>query len=329
MKGRIISYFLQLVLWYFFIFTPYLHDPRQFDQENFFLQYILKQIICILLFYANYFYFIPKIFKSRGLKPYLLVSTISLLSTFFLCNLVEFILIRPSDAPFLLFFSVVAIVQVFAVSTTFRLVEDYFLQLGTQKKLEEQNRIAELNFLRSQINPHFLFNTLNNINALIRLRPNEAERSVITLSELMRYMLNTSKHDTVELSKELEYITNYISLQKLRLPVDFNLKYELTGKADSQQIEPLLLIGFIENTFKHGISGMDEDLIHIIISIKENTLVLNTKNKIHKLNNIKEIISGVGLENTKKRLEIQYKNKYSLISTETSGIYEVNLKLEL
>lgn len=329
MNRRLVSYLLQLILWYFFISAPFFNDSGQFENKNFLYHYILKQIISVLLFYANYFYFIPTIFKSKGLNFYLLASAIALLLAFFLSNYVEYVFIRPKDAPFILFFCVIGIIQVYAVSTAFRLVEDYFEQLATQKKLEELNRIAELNFLRSQINPHFLFNTLNNINALIRLRPNEAEQSIITLSELMRYMLNTSKSDKVELSKELEYITNYVSLQKLRLPPDFNLVFILKGKSEMRFVEPLLLIGFIENTFKHGISGEEGDFIYISIDIKENLLELTTKNRMHDQHNIKEIVSGVGLENTKKRLEIQYKNKYSLETSETNGMYEVNLKLKL
>ncbi|MBK7668266.1 MAG: histidine kinase [Sphingobacteriaceae bacterium] len=191
----------------------------------------------------------------------------------------------------------VTIIQVYAVSTTFRLVLDYINQLTAQKELEKQNRFAEVNFLRSQINPHFLFNTLNNINALIRLRPFEAEKAIGSLSDLMRYMLNTSKLEKAELGKEMACITNYIELQKLRLSKDFNLKYEINIKDESVFIEPLLLIGFIENTFKHGVSGADDDFIEIRIISDSKQLQLNARNKIHQSLNISDIVSGVGLDN--------------------------------
>lgn len=329
LKIKIVSYSLQAVVWFLFIAAPFIVDSNQFKNENFLLQYILKQIVCVVLFYLNYFYFIPRLLKNKGLSVYLIFVAIAFTLGFVLCNIIEASLIRPKDAPLILFFSLVPIIQVYAVSTTFRLLVDYFTQLSTQKTLEEQTRLAELNFLRSQINPHFLFNTLNNINALIRLRPNEAEQAVGTLSELMRYMLQSGNLSRIEIGKEINYLKNYIELQKLRLSKDFKLTYSFTIENEKLLIEPLLLIGFIENTFKHGVSGEPDDFINISIISKPDYLEVSTKNKLLDLKNTNQIVSGVGMVNTKKRLELCYPNKYELSTDKSNGEYSTKLIIKL
>ncbi len=316
------------MLWFFFIGLPLVNGPEHLRQSEGMTRFLLRHSLYVVFFYVNYFYFIPVLFKKKGLGYYAGIIFVSLAIVFLAASLAEGLFI---DRPFRTgaFMGLVPLIQVYALSTTFRLILDYFMQLTLQKKLEEQNRLAELSFLRSQINPHFLFNTLNNINALIRLRPAEAEKSLGALSDIMRYMLNTGKVEKIELGKEIEYLNNYVGLQKIRLPKDFKLDYIVKVENKKILIEPLLLIGFIENTFKHGVSSSNEDFIEITIATTNNTLSLTAKNKIHSLAEINNIISGIGLENTKKRLALCYKGKYYLDINTANNIYHVNLKLEL
>lgn len=305
-----------------------MNNPEHFVHNGAVWSYVKRHSLYVIFFYLNYFYFIPVVLKKKGLTSYVILILVSISLVFSCAVLTEGWLIdREFKAR--MFIGLVPIVQMYALSTTFRLVLDYIHQLTNQKELEKQNRVAEVNFLRSQINPHFLFNTLNNINALVRLRPAEAEQSIGSLSDLMRYMLNTSKLEKVELGKEMAYIGNYVELQKLRLAKNFNLKYETDIKDETVLIEPLLLIGFIENTFKHGVSGTDDDFIEIKITSDSKQLMLNARNKIHRSLNINDIVSGVGLENTKKRLRLCYYGKYSIKLQTDNAIYDVRLKLEL
>ncbi len=327
MNAKLISFLLQFILWVLFIGTPIANNPDHLHGDGA-LRFAGRHALYIIFFYSNYFYFIPKILKQKGLMSYLVLVLVSFLAVFVLGHIMEGWL-RVREINSRLFLGLVPLIQVYAVSTTFRLTLDYIQQLTTQKNLEEQNRLAEINFLRSQINPHFLFNTLNNINALIRLRPTEAERSIGTLSDLMRYMLSTSKLPKVELGKEISYIHNYIELQKLRLDKNFNIKCEVSVTNETVLIEPLLLIGFIENTFKHGVSGSEDDFIEVKINSASDHLELRARNKMHDLKKINNVISGVGLENTKKRLELCYKNKYSIELQTTDDIYDVCFKLDL
>ena len=328
MKTKLISFLLQLVLWFLFLGVPFMSNPEHFHHGGAIWGFVRRHMLYVIFFYFNYFYLVPVTLKKKGLSAYLIFVLISSLLVFLGALLAEPRFIHDGFSQ-RMFIGFVPIIQVYAVSTTFRLVLDYINQLTAQKELEKQNRFAEVNFLRSQINPHFLFNTLNNINALIRLRPAEAEKSIGSLSDLMRYMLSTSKLEKAELGKEMAYITNYIELQKLRLSKDFNLRYETNIKDESVLIEPLLLIGFIENTFKHGVSGADDDFIDIKISSDSTHLQLTARNKIHQSLNINDIVSGIGLENTKKRLQLCYPGKYSIELQTDKGIYDIRLKLNL
>lgn len=328
MKTKLISFSLQLLLWFLFLGLPFINNPEHFNHSGAVWAFAKRHSLYVIFFYLNYFYFIPKTLKKKGLKTYLVSVLVTMLVVFFAAHLAEGWFINRGISLHM-FMGFVPIIQVYAVSTTFRLVLDYIHQLTTQKELEAHHRFAEVNFLRSQINPHFLFNTLNNINALIRLRPAEAEKSIGSLSDLMRYMLNTSKLEKAELGKEMAYIRNYIDLQTLRLAKGFNLKFEMDIKDETVLIEPLLLIGFIENTFKHGVSGADDDFIEIKVSSDAKQLELIARNRIHKTLYINEIASGIGLENTKKRLQLCYPGKYSVELQTDKGIYDIRLKLNL
>lgn len=326
---RLLSYFFQALVWFFFIATPFFSGKEPFKDSDFLNQYILKQGVCILLFYGNYFYLIPTILKNRGIGIYTLFALLSIGLCFLAYNVLEVLYIRPPQAPFIVIFTIIPVIQIYAISTTFRLVLDYFTQVKMQKELEEQNRSAELNFLRSQINPHFLFNTLNNINALIRLQPSEAEKAVGTLSELMRYMLQCIKDPKIEIGKEVKYLQNYIALQKLRLQKDFKLALDFQISNAHTLIEPMLLISFIENTFKHGVSGDSDDFISIKVNVTEKELLIETENKLLELGSTNAIISGVGMANVKRRLELCYPGKYELFTSKDKGVYAAHLKIYL
>lgn len=223
----------------------------------------------------------------------------------------------------------VPILQILAVSTAWKLMEKYFAQKLREKKLTEEKRESELKFLRSQINPHFLFNSLNNILALIRINPKDAEEAVFKLSEMMRYMLICIEKKTINIQDELIYIQNYIELQKIRLPQNFKLETQFLVHEKNLQIEPLILISFVENCFKHGINGDESDYIKIQISQDQNQLTLYTENFLYENSNLREISSGIGLKNVKSRLELCYPGKYELTTLTKNDVYSSKLVLEI
>ena len=207
----------------------------------------------------------------------------------------------------------------------------YRAQVQQKNELVLQKNSAELAMLKSQINPHFLFNTLNNIYALSleKAEPVVSEM-ILSLSEINRYMLYETEPDYVPLSKEVAYLHSYIELEKLRCENVSNIKFSVSPEIDSVKISPLLLIPFVENAFKHS-RIVDESgaWIEINLSVESNKLLFKCENSIPDAAFIKDKTGGIGLENVKRRLLILYPNKHELYISHQERKFIVDLKLHL
>ncbi|NQV75960.1 MAG: histidine kinase, partial [Bacteroidetes bacterium] len=179
----------------------------------------------------------------------------------------------------------------------------------------------------SQINPHFLFNSLNNIYSLAYQKADKTPEAILKLSEIMRYMLYESNEDKVALSDEIRYLENYIELQKLRFKDKTHIKFEINGDTDIQKITPLVLISFVENAFKHGIATDRENPISIILNVFANKLFFQVINR--KSNQNKDETGGIGLQNVRRRLDLVYKGQYRLHIEDGNDIYNCELYLNL
>jgi LytS/YehU family sensor histidine kinase len=196
--------------------------------------------------------------------------------------------------------------------------------------MENQKLGAELSLLKSQINPHFFFNTLNSIYSLAIIKSNRTPEAVLKLSEIMRYIIYDTERKLVPLSKEIEYIANYIELQRLRLPDDIRVKLKTDLDEGESVIEPLLLLPFVENAFKHGIDIEKGGIISVIITRKGNELHLYVENPlvVDDLDNHNGP-SGVGMKNTIKRLKLLYHDNFTLSAGPVKKSYIVDLVLKL
>lgn len=195
-------------------------------------------------------------------------------------------------------------------------------------KTESARQIAELASLKAQINPHFLFNTLNSIYSLAVKSDNKTAEAIISLSELMRYIIKDAKGDIILVEKEVEYIRNYIELQKSRLGNTAIINFSSTNKDRHLKIAPLILISFIENAFKYGINPDIVSTIEIDLSINDGHLIMNViNNKVAMGNEIAS--SGIGISNTRERLELLYPGKYNLSIKEDNKVYQVHLSINL
>jgi len=192
---------------------------------------------------------------------------------------------------------------------------------------------ANLDFLRSQINPHFLFNALNNIYGMAIME--NAERTsegIEKLSDMMRFMLQENMQERISLSREIDYLNNYISLQNLRTDANPMVQIEThIQDVDTHQVAPMLLIPFVENAFKHGISFREPSRISVGLEIKEKTLYFDVYNSIHPkpANDPEKYSSGIGLDNVRQRLQLLYPNKHELTIRDTNKEYFVHLILQL
>lgn len=217
-------------------------------------------------------------------------------------------------------------------STLTKIISDWARYQRDRKELQTQTMQSELKFLKSQINPHFLFNTLNNLYALTLKKSDKAPEIVIKLSEMMRYMLYECNERRVLLSKEINYIQNYLDLESLRQSKDARIQFKVEGKATDQKIAPLLFIPFLENSFKHGLnSSISKGFVDIVVRIEDKHVQFQMQNsktdtlpmQTHKRS------GGIGLANVRRRLKLQYPEKYELKIEDSPNTYSVNLDLDL
>ena len=191
------------------------------------------------------------------------------------------------------------------------------------KSLEKQTFEVELAYLKHQINPHFFMNTLNNIHALIDIDKEKAQKTVLELSKIMRYVLYDTSLPSVSLDKEIHFLSNYIELMKIRYTEQVDIRISLPGEIPNTQIPPLLFISFLENAFKHGISYKNKSFIHLSMEIKETELHCLIINSYCHTKKIGE--TGIGLENTRKRLRLLYDPNYTLHIENKDDQYHVLL----
>jgi sensor histidine kinase YesM len=235
--------------------------------------------------------------------------------------------------------SIFAIYSIVAIVATFHLIKQWYKhQQATQRlqqtaqQLEREKLAAELQLLKSQIHPHFLFNTLNNLYVLTLQQSEKAPEIVYKLSELLSYMLYESNQPLVLLQKEIQYIENYIALEKIRYGTRLDVSLNVFSPLDSIQIAPLLILPFIENSFKHGVSNqLDQVWVRIDVLVQENVLLIkveNSKNKVSSPPGLRNH-SGIGLQNVRKRLEMIYPQQYHLQLFDEEDTYLVVLKIEM
>jgi sensor histidine kinase YesM len=219
---------------------------------------------------------------------------------------------------------------VLALGPSIKVTENWYENEKQKKEMENQKLGAELSLLKSQINPHFFFNTLNSIYSLAIIKSDKTPEAIIKLSEIMRYIIYDTEHKLVPLSKEVEYIANYIELQRLRLTKQIKVVFKTQLSKEESVIEPLLLLPFVENAFKHGIDIEKGGTILISILQTGNMLQLHVENPLVDDPTVpKNGSSGVGMNNTLKRLKLLYHDNFTLTSGPVDKNYITDLVLKL
>ena len=298
--------------------------------------FVLYGSINIGIFYLNYLLLIPRFLDKSKYKLFAL----SIVSTIVFAGFAKYgtgllfkdvVLMHMKDQ--VLTFQQYFLRTVFTttiylfLSTVLKFTLDWFVNERVQRDLENQRLSAELAFLKSQINPHFLFNSLNSIYSLAYQKSDTTPEAILKLSEIMRYMLYECNDNKVELTKELQYLHNYIDLQKIRFGNKAFIDFEVKGEITDQYIVPLLLIAFIENAFKHGIANDPAVPIRLKINIEDGKLYFFIQNKKHTHN--RDASGGIGLSNVKRRLDLLYPEKYNLDIRDEADMYTCQLSLVL
>ena len=209
-------------------------------------------------------------------------------------------------------------------------IKGYFKSRTDQKKLanlQKQNLEQQLEYLKYQINPHFFMNTLNNIHALVDIDPEKAKSTIVELSKMMRFVLYEGDKKGVPVSREFDFVRNYITLMRLRYTDKVKITVDLPSEAPDKTVPPLMLISFVENAFKHGISYQRESFIDVKATVSGNRLHFTCRNSKADMPNKEK--GGVGLANVKQRLNLLYDNNYTLNIQDNPDVYDVELNIPL
>ena len=305
--------------------------------------YLLKAGVCMIVFYFNYFILVPRFLLQNRPGLYVLCALAiillfaSVFSEFF--SVFDFPgrhhMMRPPEGEmpndmhkaFRYFPNIIMLTLHISFSAMFKTYIEWNNTFKRQKEAETEKKISELNFLKAQLNPHFFFNSLNTIFSLAIKKSDQTPVAVLNLSDLMRYMLYETDKDRVPLSEEIQYIENYIELQKLRLTENNHIKFEVIGSPNGILIPPLLFICFIENAFKHGVNPATTNEIQVKFTIAHNEIRLFVVNDINTQLK-KDEASGLGIENTVKRINLYFPDKNELKTYAENDKFYVDLKLK-
>ena len=308
------------------------------DYWNAFVGNLIEFPMHIWLAYANIYFLIPRFLPKKYLRYILFISIgiiLAVAGRLFLETFLQFDFGDTSTRYQYILDLLIGEVYVQGFITALKLLLDWGKSQKRMRRLEKSNFETELDFLRSQVQPHFFFNTLNNLYSLTLDKSDLAPETVLKLSELMSYVIYDGKQKKVHLSKEISYIQNYLDLEKLRFGNKLKTRLEINGQVDNQEMAPLLLLPFIENSFKHGVGdGIDDININIELEVNQDDIVFMVQNRKHEHltapapNPYHHIgYNGVGIENIKRRLELIYGNNYHLEIKDDKDNFTVTLKI--
>ncbi|GGH06027.1 sensor histidine kinase [Pedobacter zeae] len=332
---------LHILVWVVLITLPYIVNvnrsrpprPLNNDEETQFLRLnFINYFYLIAVFYLNNKVLIPSFFYKKRYVWYGLLFIGCLLLSITIHSILFRILLPDLNFNLgrTLWFNTPSFLLTIAASTAFTMISDRIKEEKRSLQREQENMKTELSFLRSQISPHFIFNVLNNIVALVRLKSNELEPTVMKLSGLMQYMLYETDEEKVSIKTETEYLQAYIDLQEQRFGKKVAVKANIEIESEFDEIEPMLLIPFIENAFKHGVAMIESPEIFIDLKTEDEFLTFVVRNKFNKdQNEIKDGASGIGLANVSLRLNLLYGKNHHLEIEKENGWFNVNLSLKL
>ena len=354
MNKRLVQIIIHTTAWVCFLVVPFVFYPRPRDFSFFKERYlsaffIANNILLIVFYYLNTYLFIPKWLERKKFAIYGI--TILGLLIFYGCfpRIYHFFFgsfqpamppgMRPPgpgskprnfQQPLLAPGNIAVFLLIFVFSTGIKVISHWLRSEQRNKEIANEKLQAELSFLKAQINPHFLFNTLNNIYALASTQSEKTAPAVMKLSNIMRYVLTEARNDMVTLEKEIQFTTNYIELQKMRLTDRSSIDFTVKGDPLGRHIAPLILLPFVENAFKYGISTREPSPIRILLEIKKDSLYFSVHNHKHINTSLKvSDNTGIGINNSRRRLDLLYDGQYELTIKDEAGEFTVQLNIQV
>ncbi len=294
--------------------------------------------MAVILVYVNIYFLIPKFILKKKYKRYALYFIVSLCLFYVIRTELIYLFINenvwpesesPQKAYSFNHIIVVVLSGIYEVglATTIKLTADWIFERTRVEKLEEMQLRSELKYLRTQIQPHFFFNTLNNLYALTLKKSDNAPRMILKLSDMMQYVLYEIKDSKASLLKEINHINNYIDIERLRFEDRVDAEMDISGDIEDVYVPPLLFLSFVENCFKHGMKENDKLKINMNFNVLNNGYLEFTIINSFNPEATQDIISGIGNENAKRRLNLLFSNNYVLESKIEDDNYKLFLKI--
>lgn len=335
-SNKKVAVLLHLAGWIIILVIPlYLFNTEWPTRTSFTGKFYFNALIYGIIFYTNYFFLIPKFYMKKKYLFYLAGVVILVLILFYVQRYFHPVLFSesaiekefgqmisrfndehnfsgPPFKGFFLYNFFFTSILISGFSLGLRVSERFTRQEKLQEELVKENLKTELALLKNQVSPHFFFNTLNNIYAMIETKTGDAREAVLQLSRLMRYLLYESEQPMVNISREVEFMRNYIRLMALRLSEKVDLQVSFPEIREEIMLPPLLFIPLIENAFKHGVSYKENCYIHLSLNLEGNSLQFESRNRLIKQDEQEEPVAGIGIENVRKRLELLYPGQATL-----------------
>lgn len=343
-ENRILLHTAYWVLTVIFFGTFWGTDTGDYG-KNFTTELVLLPPKIAVTYFVMYFA-IPKYLFTNHYIRFAFSLLLPLVAASFIMHYLKIFIIYPVYppdydwqyllTPYNLMKEIVDINTLMVLPVMAKIFKNYYKNKQTAETLAKEKLQAELKFLKSQIHPHFLFNTLNSLYSLTLKKSDSAPEVVLKISNLMRYILHEANENIVPLTKEIDYIKNYIDLEKLRYQNRLDISFNVYGEVSGVMIAPMMILPFVENCFKHGVSKDTESTwVTIEISVKGDYFILKVENSIPENTGFpgapmnKPPASGIGLRNVERRLDLIYKDRYDLKITNDEYSYHIQLRIDL
>ncbi|GAA4828434.1 sensor histidine kinase [Algivirga pacifica] len=348
-KGQGLVVMMHIGIWLLVFIAPLSLMGNQ--EELLFNKRLLMRYVPFLFFpvafYVNYYLLVPQLLFKKKTGYYILSAILLIIVLMVLQHLLTRYVLFHEGPPHMgrrnlsaylskrfwrvesISRAMISLATMIGLSTAIRVSYRWLRDAHKGEQLKKEKAMAELSLLKHQVNPHFFFNTLNNIYALIELRPQDAQQAVHRLSQMMRYVLYESEERLVPLNKELHFLEQYIELMKMRVSKGVEIEAEWPDKVEDRvKVPPLLLVTFVENAFKHGVSYQHPSWIRIKCTLVGKKLFFEIRNSNVKASNQPKVHEGIGLKNIKKRLDLLYEATYELEMKQNEHEFQVKLILD-
>lgn len=343
-NNKVLLSVLHVLVWFILFSFPYFLLTLDVTQDQVLLKTFVRSWVHLffygIIFYINYLYLIDKLLFSDKLLQFIATNVVIIGGSIFLREYLktsyfdQWLDLSSEETRKMprkemsIYFNIIATIVPIIFAVALKTTERWVRIEKATKEAATLKLQTEIQHLRYQLQPHFFFNSLNNIYSLVDVSPEQAKSTLHSLSKLMRYLLYETNTTLIALSKEIDFMKKYIDLMELRTSDKTKIRYSFPLEETQLQIAPLLFISLIENAFKHGVSGTQESEIKIALTTEANMVIFKIENSNFPKTTTDKSGSGIGLQNLKKGLNLLYANKYSFDTQLKDGIYSVALRIE-